>query len=69
VVHCGVCCRSRRIQLRKLANKVRTVKELFAFFSVRSWWFIPVIVLLLGAGLLAVFVESSAIAPFIYTLF
>jgi hypothetical protein len=55
--------------LRQLANKIRTVKELFAFFSVKSWWFIPVIVLLLGAGLLAVFVESSAIAPFIYTLF
>jgi hypothetical protein len=55
--------------LRKLVNKIRTVRELFAFFSVKSWWFIPVIVLLLGAGLLAVFVESSAIAPFIYTLF
>jgi len=55
--------------LRQLVDKIRTVKELFSFFSVKSWWFVPVIVLLLGASLLALFVESSAIAPFIYTLF
>jgi len=44
--------------------------ELLAFLWTHNrWWLLPpVIVLLLLAGLI-VFAESSALAPFIYTLF
>ncbi len=45
-------------------------RELLAFLCTHNrWWLLPpVIVLLLLAGLI-VFAESSALAPFIYTLF
>ena len=35
----------------------------------RLWWMIPVIVILLLFGALILFSQSSAVAPFIYTLF
>jgi len=46
------------------------VFEFAAFMRAnKRWWLLPpVIVLLLLAGLI-VFAESSALAPFIYTLF
>lgn len=34
----------------------------------KKWWLLPIILILLGIGLL-VFLSSSAIAPFIYPLF
>lgn len=43
--------------------------ELFAFLKHnKKWWLIPVIVVLLLVGVLGV-LGSSALAPFIYTLF
>ncbi|MDP8299958.1 MAG: DUF5989 family protein [Candidatus Tantalella remota] len=46
------------------------LKELWEFMKVRKkWWLLPIIVVLLLLGLLILFTESSAIAPFIYTLF
>jgi hypothetical protein len=45
-------------------------REFLLFLRVRrKYWMVPVIVLTLLAGLLVVFAQSSAIAPFIYTLF
>ena len=35
----------------------------------KKWWLLPVIVFLLVFGILLVLSGSSAIAPFIYTLF
>lgn len=35
----------------------------------RKYWLLPLVVVLLLVGLLLVFVQSSALAPFIYTLF
>jgi Family of unknown function (DUF5989) len=35
----------------------------------KLWWLIPMVTLLLALGLILVFAQSSAIAPFIYTLF
>ena len=35
----------------------------------KKWWLLPIIVILLLLGLLIIFTESSAVAPFIYTLF
>jgi len=35
----------------------------------KKWWLLPMVILLLLLGYLLVFVEGSAVAPFIYTLF
>jgi uncharacterized membrane protein len=44
--------------------------ELLQFFWERKlWWLMPMLALLLVVGLLIIFAQSSAIAPFIYTLF
>ncbi len=44
--------------------------EFWEFMKVRKkFWLLPVIIILLLFGALIVFTESSAIAPFIYTLF
>lgn len=43
--------------------------ELFEFLRTsKKWWLTPIIILLLAIGLLLV-LGSSAVAPFIYTLF
>lgn len=44
--------------------------ELVSFLWQRKlWWLIPMVVTLLGFGLLMIFAQGTAIAPFIYTLF
>ena len=44
--------------------------ELFSFFwSNKRWWMVPILVTLFLFGALLVLAQSSAIAPFIYTLF
>jgi hypothetical protein len=44
--------------------------ELLTFFwNSKRWWLIPMIVALFLVGTLIVLAQSSAIAPFIYTLF
>jgi hypothetical protein len=51
-------------------SKVSLFKELWDFFKTRKkLWLMPVIILLLLLGLLIIFTESSALAPFVYTLF
>jgi len=46
------------------------MKELFQFlWSKKKFWLIPVIITLLLIGFLIVFASSSALSPFIYTLF
>jgi hypothetical protein len=43
---------------------------LWGFLRTRKkYWLIPIIIILLGFGLLIVLTGGSAIAPFIYTLF
>jgi hypothetical protein len=45
-------------------------RELWAFLRVRKkFWLLPVIVMALVFGGLLLLAQSSAIAPFIYTLF
>lgn len=45
------------------------VSELLAFaFNNKKWWLAPIIIVLLGLGLLVV-LGGTAAAPFIYTLF
>jgi Family of unknown function (DUF5989) len=46
------------------------VKDLWLFVKERKkFWLVPVIVVLLALGIIIVLGGSSAIAPFIYTLF
>lgn len=46
------------------------VAELWAFMNERKkWWLLPVIVVMLLVGILLVFAQGSALAPFIYTIF
>jgi hypothetical protein len=46
------------------------LKDLWGFLKVRKkFWLLPLIVIMLLLGVLIVFAGSSAIAPFIYTLF
>ncbi len=51
-------------------SKIAFLKEFWAFLMTRKkWWLFPIIIILLLLGLLIIFTESSAVAPFIYTLF
>ena len=46
------------------------LKDLWFFMKERKkFWLAPVIIVLLILGILIVFAGSSALAPFIYTLF
>jgi membrane glycosyltransferase len=51
-------------------EKVGILAELWAFMRVRKkWWLGPIVLMLALLGLLVVFTQGSAVAPFIYTLF
>ena len=53
-----------------LSSRFGIMGELLSFFIQNKWWWItPMILMLLVFGLLVIFAQSSAIAPFIYTLF
>ena len=44
--------------------------DLWQFMRVRKkFWMAPIIILLLLFGVLIVFAEGTAVAPFVYTLF
>ena len=46
------------------------LRELWEFLQVRKkFWLLPIIVVMLLFGVLLLVAESSAVAPFIYTLF
>ena len=46
------------------------IKDLWDFMRVRKkFWLAPIIIVLLLLGALIVFAQSSAVAPFIYTIF
>ncbi|MCB9850927.1 MAG: hypothetical protein H6817_09525 [Phycisphaerales bacterium] len=50
--------------------KQSLIREFFAFIRhEKKWWMIPLIVVLLIVGGLALFASSSPLAPFIYPLF
>ena len=51
-------------------EKLGIVGELWAFMRVRKkWWLGPIVLVLALFGALIVFTQSSAVAPFVYTLF
>ncbi|MFH1360926.1 MAG: DUF5989 family protein [Candidatus Omnitrophota bacterium] len=51
-------------------SKLSIIKEFWDFMKIRKrFWLAPIIIVLVLLGLLIVFTESSAVTPFIYTLF
>jgi hypothetical protein len=56
--------------LRKVWRRLGIAGELMWYFSTgERWWMLPVMVVLFASGALLILAQSSAIAPFIYTLF
>ncbi len=56
--------------MKSFISKLGILGELLVFLWQRKlWWLIPMIVVLVLFGLLLIFTQSSAVAPFIYTLF
>jgi hypothetical protein len=56
--------------MKALLSKFPIMGELIAFFwHQKLWWMLPMLFVLLLLGCLMIFAQSSAIAPFIYTLF
>ena len=54
----------------KFVSRLGIFGELLQFLWQRKlWWMIPMVVVLVLFGLLLIFTGSSAVAPFIYTLF
>jgi hypothetical protein len=52
-----------------MAN-VRVLREFLSFLKhEKKFWLTPIVIVLVLFGLLLVFAQSSAVAPFIYTLF
>jgi len=56
--------------VESLASRMGIMGELLMFFWQHKWWWLTpmILILLLFAGLI-IFAQSSAVAPFIYTLF
>jgi hypothetical protein len=56
--------------IRNATKNMGVAGELLAFFwGNKRWWLIPMVVTLFLLGALILLAQSSAIAPFIYTLF
>jgi hypothetical protein len=51
-------------------SKGRVLAEFWQFLrNEKKYWLLPIVVVFVLFGLLVVFSQSSAVAPFIYTLF
>ncbi len=56
--------------MKGLVARIGIMGELLQFFLHHKWWWLtPMVLVLLLFGMLIIFAQSSAIAPFIYTLF
>lgn len=56
--------------LSGVKTRFQIAGELFVFLWERKlWWLTPMVFILLIVGVLLLLAQSSAIAPFIYTLF
>jgi len=51
-------------------SKTRVLSDLLQFLrQEKKYWLVPVVLVFVLFGLLIVFAQSSAVAPFIYSLF
>ena len=56
--------------IRRCLSKFKIVAELLSFFwQQKLWWMIPLVLIILFFGLLIVFTQGTALAPFVYALF
>lgn len=56
--------------LKETAKKFSIIKELFEFLMKRKkWWLMPIVLVLILVAVLIILAESSAVGPFVYTLF
>jgi hypothetical protein len=56
--------------IRAVGRRLSLMGELLVFLREQKlWWLMPMVIVLLLLGGLLIFAQSSAIAPFIYTLF
>jgi hypothetical protein len=56
--------------LQAAGRRVSIMGELLGFlWSRKLWWLIPMVSALLLLGAILIFAQSSAVGPFIYTLF
>jgi hypothetical protein len=55
--------------IRNAARNVAITGELLSFFWTKRWWLVPVLITLFVLIALMLFAQSSAVAPFVYTLF
>jgi LPS O-antigen subunit length determinant protein (WzzB/FepE family) len=55
---------------KKTKQRTSIISELFQFlWQAKLWWLAPILIIFLIFGLLLIFTEGSALAPFLYTLF
>ncbi len=51
-------------------SKLAIFSELWRFLKIRKkWWLLPILLMIVVLGLILVFAQGSALAPFIYTVF
>ncbi len=51
-------------------KKSRVMSQFLQFLrQEKKFWIVPIAIIFMAFGLLMVFAQSSAVAPFIYTLF
>jgi Family of unknown function (DUF5989) len=51
-------------------KKSSVMGQFFEFLrQEKKFWLVPIVIIFVAFGLLMVFAQSSAVAPFIYTLF
>ncbi|HXM20923.1 MAG TPA: DUF5989 family protein [Terriglobales bacterium] len=56
--------------LQNTGQRFGIAGELFSFFwNNKRWWMVPIMITLFLFAVLVILAQSSAIAPFIYTLF
>jgi hypothetical protein len=52
------------------AQRFGIAGELLSFFARnKRWWLLPVVCVMLASAVVIILAQSSALAPFIYTLF
>lgn len=51
-------------------SRVSLIREFWAFLAQnKKLWMLPIVIVFVVLGILLVFAETSALAPFIYTVF
>ena len=59
-----------RSYIQRVIARLGIIGELLAFFWERKlWWMMPMVLVLMLFGVLIVFTQGTALAPFVYTLF